>query len=118
MTGQICFFCGGQKNFIFTLFFQDFTLASEESVRAISASCAKLSKVALSFEVSRYEASGTTPAKREPLEIERPITVNSDENLFETYKEPLFNDTIENEEVNFCFQMYNAVTLILHDFPK
>ena len=64
--------------------------------------------MALSFEVSRYEASGTTPAKREPLEIERPITVNSDENLFESYKEPLFNDTMETEEVNLSFQKFSV----------
>lgn len=53
----------------------------------------------MSFTVSRYEATGTTPAKRAPLDIDRPITVENDEVLFENYKEPVFNDTLEPEEV-------------------
>ena len=55
----------------------------------------------MSFKVSRYEATGTTPAKRAPLDIDRPITVENDEVLFENYKEPVFNDTLEPEEVDF-----------------
>ena len=50
---------------------------------------------------SGYEATGTTSAKRAPLDIDRPITVENDEVLFENYKEPVFNDTLEPEKVDF-----------------
>lgn len=69
----------------------------------------------MSFKVSRYEATGTTPAKRAPLDINRPITVENDEVLFENYKEPVFNDTLEPEEVDFREKKSNFLALNIGD---